>query len=203
MGTGGKGIRTGSIVLMALVLAALPAGIAHAYDPEPPPYLGEAAAHPPGLPPPPGAAEEESPESAEVQPGPPRIEEAPVVDYDHPAGRTVRIYVRGGYCVGEPPPSIKRVSIREHRLPESAKVAAVITAFLERPAPLVFPNAEQRRSGEAPSEPVPVCAGVEHALYARLALRRPADELVLLDGSQSPPARIPAAPRGRRQRTGS
>jgi hypothetical protein len=43
-------------------------------------------------------------------------------------------------------------------------------------------------------QPVHVCAGVEHALFKRVALGHPADELVFFDGSQSPPSRIPAAP---------
>jgi hypothetical protein len=196
VGTGRRGVKAGSILLAALMLAALQARTAYAYEPEIPPWIGGYVEHPPGLPPPP-VAPEESPASAEAHLGPPRIEAAPVVEYDHPSGRTVRIFVRGGYCVGEPPPSIQRVTLHEHRLPESTKLAAVITAFIRRPAPLEFPNADQWQVGEVPTEPIPVCEGVEHALFTRLALKRLPGELVLLDGSRSPRARIPAEPRAR------
>ena len=127
---------------------------------------------------------------SEVVNGPPRTESAPIVLYEKPAGDSVRLYVRGGYCRGEPPPHIKRISIHEHRSPGRSKLVALIVAYIERPAPLEFPTPPPPGS-EGPTQPVPTCAGVEHPLYKRIAFNRSPAGLVLLDGSQSPPRRIP------------
>lgn len=121
-----------------------------------------------------------------------RIEKTAIVSWERPVGQSVQIYARGGYCAGEPPPTIHAVRIREHRLSGRARFAAVVTVFLKRLRAFEA-SSEEQRSGEAPAEPVPVCAGVEHALYRRIRLHRPASEVVLFDGSQSPPRRIPEA----------
>ena len=125
--------------------------------------------------------------------GLPRIEKTSLVWWRLPAGRSVWIYARGGYCKGEPPPTIHDVRIREHRLPGRSKLAAVVTVFLEYPSPIEVPSGA-RGSGEPPAEPIPVCAGVEHALYKRISLDHLISEVVLFDGSHSPPRRIPERP---------
>jgi hypothetical protein len=143
------------------------------------------------------------PEGVEAPHAPPRIEKAPVVSYDRPSGDTVRVYVAGGYCIGEPPPSIERVAVREHRLPRRARIAGVITAFPRRPSPLEFPSEQSPPEGEGSSQPVPVCAGVEHPLHRRIALGFPVEEMVLLDGSTSPARPIPPSPGARLSRSRS
>jgi hypothetical protein len=126
--------------------------------------------------------------------GPPRIDKTSIVTWELPVGQSVRIYARGGYCKGAPPPTIHAVRIREHRLPGRAKFAAIVTVFLNRFLALEAAPRESTRSSEAPAEPVPVCAGVENALYKRIRLHHAVSEVVLFDGSQSPPRRIPEAP---------
>jgi hypothetical protein len=89
---------------------------------------------------------------AAVTSGSSRIEKTSIATWELAVGRSVRIYVRGGYCKGEPTPTIHAVRIRERRLPGRAKFAAVVTVFLNRFPPLEAPR-EPPRSGEVPADP--------------------------------------------------
>ncbi len=183
-------------VFVAALLALSVRGVeaASAFEPTVPGYLEEALANPPGMPPPPASAPPSTgtSEMPKVESGPPTVKKASVVRYEYLAGRTVRVQVAGGYCLGETAPSIERVRVREYRLPGRTGLAVLITAFLRHPAPLVFSEEGPPPGGEGADEPVPVCEGIEQPLFERITLRHRAERLTFLDGSTSPPRRIPS-----------
>ena len=123
--------------------------------------------------------------------GPPRETVVPWVLHaeDSPGAegpRTLKIWLNTGFCSGEEPPVAGPVTIQE--LPISAanpKPKVIITAHQIEPAP-------SEVVGELkPGEPKPVCAGLGYSMPKRITLKRPVSGMVFLDGSFSPPRRIP------------
>ena len=106
------------------------------------------------------------------------------------SGRTVTIAVQAGYCVGEPPPNIASVRVREKPASGRAKAEAIIEAFLSPRTDANHPTTVEGVEG-APVE-TEICEGLEHLIKKRIKLRRPVAELVLLDGYYAPPRRIPS-----------
>jgi hypothetical protein len=110
-----------------------------------------------------------------------------ITSYTEPKGRTVVIRAAGGYCVGERPPVIDKVSVRESAIGTRGRAKALITVFLRkrvRPEESAPPPSEETKT-------VKVCQGIEHSLDQLVRLGRPASKLLLYDGSITPPRRIP------------
>ena len=140
----------------------------------------------------PGAA----PAGAEVNPA--RIEPVRILNYEPFAQRSIIITMSAGYCIGEPKPVWSHVSFRERRESDGSPGGRlVVTAYIERKAP-VLPrsSATPLRQSEGPSEPVPVCSGIEYELTKRLGLPSRSNRLTLYDGSASPPRRVRVIERG-------
>lgn len=121
--------------------------------------------------------------------GPPRVESVPWSGLIGPdpegAVRTLTFSVSSGYCVGEPKPRIDRIKIVER--PKTAKrpfKSSIITAFVRFPVPTEVVGSVN------PGEPQPACAGLGIGFLRRVKLKRPVGDLILFDGSFSPPRRV-------------
>jgi hypothetical protein len=122
----------------------------------------------------------------EVVTGPPKVVKAKISAFEPSGGKTVRIQVDTGYCVGEPQPRIDHLRIVEHgKAPGKPFGSVLLTAFVVYPAP------REARGEVLPGEKVFTCAGIGLNLFKRYGLKRPTKGLVVLDGSSAPPRRVP------------
>lgn len=120
--------------------------------------------------------------------GPPKVESASwhsLVAARNPRTHALGLSISTGYCVGEPPPEFDHVKVIERpKTAKHPKKSAVITAYVRFPAPTEV-------EGEVkPGEPRPACAGIGLAIFERVGLKRPAEGMLLYDGSFSPPRRV-------------
>jgi hypothetical protein len=100
------------------------------------------------------------------------------------APKVISVRLQAGYCVGEDPPVFQRITVHEGGRTGS-KIRAVVTAYLG-------PAQGAKSAVPRNDQPFPeVCSGVERSIQKRVVLGRPAGELLILDGSQSPPKKIP------------
>jgi hypothetical protein len=107
--------------------------------------------------------------AAETEGNLPRIEKVRIRSFEPIARRSVLIIMPAGVCLGEPDPVWSHVNFREHGRSGSRKRAVVVAAFIERKAP-VLPGSPEAQAWppEGPTEPVPVCSGIEFELTKRL-----------------------------------
>jgi hypothetical protein len=147
--------------------------------------------------------------AAETVPAPALVEAMPwqpayslQEEYEGPvgpaAGRAFNVTVEhGGYCAGEREPRIHHVKVVERRRTGSRPFnSAVLTVYVEWPdrPPLLLATRAGRHD---PPEGL-FCAGIGWAASRWVALKRPARDLILFDGSVTPPHREwPKGPRVR------
>ena len=111
------------------------------------------------------------------------------------AGRSFNVAVEtGGYCAGEREPRIHHVAVVERpRIAGRPFKSAVLTIYVEWPDRPPVPRARGGRDHEPTARLL--CAGLGWGASAWVALQRPARDLILYDGSTTPPRRAwPKAP---------
>jgi hypothetical protein len=112
-----------------------------------------------------------------------------IVWYAEPTGRRATVRVEGGYCVGEEPPTVARIRIREKPALGGGRTAkAIVTVFL---------SGEQAHEpgavtgGERSPEQMNLCLGVGEQIDSSIKFKRPVERLSIFDGSAHPPRPIP------------
>jgi hypothetical protein len=114
----------------------------------------------------------------------PPLEDKPPV---YAKGHVFGLFVGSGYCAGDPEiPRIDHVEVVERPKTKARPFkSAVITAFLFLPE-----YKAQAVEGEEGPTYATACADLGLTLTKRVRLKRPAKDLVIYDGSYSPPRRV-------------
>lgn len=91
--------------------------------------------------------------------------------------------IAASYCAGEQPPKVDHIEVSERQARRSKPFkSAVITAYLRLPTP--------RDLGASDPGEVQPCADIGFRLRRVIKLERPVRDLILFDGSYSPPRRV-------------
>jgi hypothetical protein len=119
---------------------------------------------------------------------PQRVEPAPWQGPIAPMPKGVRVFrlsITAGYCAGEQPPEIDHIDVTERRTSVKKPFkSAIITTFLR------FPTSGEVGSLSNLEKLQQPCADIGLRLRRVIKLKRPVRDLVLFDGSYSPPRRV-------------